>query len=90
MSDAVVVGLFGLVGVMYAATLPVLFSARKHAKTSADQTRNKHDTNLRDDVDIAIVGLHNLHDALGLEDSFVRERAESIRARRKEHHEQVR
>lgn len=83
-SDVAIAAIIGAFATMYVGTLPVLFSARKHAKTSAEQTRNKHSSNLRDDIDVALVGIHNLHDALGLEDTLVRERVEAIRARRKE------
>jgi hypothetical protein len=84
MSDAVVVGLFSLIGVMYAATLPLLISTRRHVKSTATQTSNGHKTNMRDDIDVLIVATHKMHDALGIEDSVVRQRYLHIKERQKE------
>lgn len=84
MSESVIVGLFGLIGVMYAATLPLLISTRRHVKNTATQTNNGHKTNMRDDIDVLIVATHRMHDALGIEDSFVRQRYLHIRERQKE------
>lgn len=61
---------------------PFLISIRKHAKTAAEQTKNSHTENLRDDVDLMIVSLHSLHHALGVENTLVKERAARIRQRR--------
>jgi hypothetical protein len=50
-SEGVLIALIsGLVG-MYAVTIPLLVSTRKHAKTASDQVTNSHATNLRDDLD---------------------------------------
>jgi hypothetical protein len=76
MSDSVIVGVLSLLGLMYASTLPLLFSARKHAKTSAEQTRNSHSENMRDDLDLVIVAVHSIQKQHGIEDPLVAARAE--------------
>lgn len=51
MNDAVLIAVIGGVVAMYGVTIPLLVSARKHAKSANDQVKNSHTTNLRDDMD---------------------------------------
>jgi hypothetical protein len=44
---ALVTGMLGLYGIL----IPLVFSARKHAKSANDQVTNSHTVNLRDDLD---------------------------------------
>lgn len=84
MSDAVMVALISTLGAAYAVTLPILISTRKHAKAASTQTQNSHTENLRDDVDLLIVAVHQLNSALDVENTLVRERAYRIRQRREQ------
>lgn len=79
MSENVQIALIGLFGVLWAATLPLLVSTRKHAKTTAEQTRNSHSENLRDDVDLLIVAVHSIQRQHDIEDTLVTARAEKVR-----------
>lgn len=51
MPEGVWVAVIGGFVAIYAATLPLLISTRRHAKRGADEVTNAHDTNLRDDID---------------------------------------
>lgn len=81
MSENVQVALIGLFGVCWASTLPLLWSARKHAKASAEQTQNSHSENLRDDVDLVIVAVDSILTSHGKTDPLVRARAEKVRTK---------
>lgn len=81
MSDTVITALIALLGTVYLTTIPLLVSTRKHAKTSAEQTKNSHPENMRDDLDIVIVAVDSLLSSHGKHDTLVRDRAERVRAR---------
>jgi hypothetical protein len=49
--EGVLIALIGGLVAMYGVTIPLLVSARKHAKTASDQVTNSHETNLREDLD---------------------------------------
>ena len=87
MSEAALVVLIGQIiagaALNLSVLLPILLSTRRHAKTSAYQTKNNHESNLRDDVDVLIVAHHRMHEALGIEDTYVRERFERIQERKR-------
>lgn len=83
MSENLQTALINLFGVLYVATLPVLIglltSTRKHAKTSAEQTKNSHPENMRDDIDLLIVAVHSIQRQHDIEDTLVSARAEKVR-----------
>lgn len=93
MSDQVIVALIGMAALLCATLIsavlaPLLFSIRGHAKRAAmssaetrEATVNSHDSNLRDDVDVALVGIFNIQEALGIEDTLVRTARARIRER---------
>jgi hypothetical protein len=83
-SDAVLVAVISANAVVLSAIIPAIFSTRRHVKNTANQTSNGHTTLMRDDIDVLIVAQHRMHEALGIEDSFVRNRYEHIRQRQKE------
>lgn len=81
---SIIAGVFSITSVVITVILaPLLFSTRRHAKTAAEQTKNTHSENLRDDLDLVIVSLHRLNAALGVENTLVRERAHKVEQRRK-------
>ncbi len=45
------IALIGGLVAMYGVTIPLLISARRHAKSANEQVTNAHTTNLRDDMD---------------------------------------
>lgn len=81
MSESVQVALISLFGALWATTLPLLWSTRKHAKTSAEQTKNSHPQNLRDDIDLVLVAVDSMQRHHGITDTLVRNRAEKVRTR---------
>jgi hypothetical protein len=81
MSDSVTTALIALLGTIYLTTIPLLVSTRKHAKTSAEQTKNSHPENMRDDLDLVIVAVDSMQRHHGITDTLVRARAEKVRTR---------
>lgn len=51
MSEGVLIALIAAMAAMYAATLPLLISTRKHARQANYQVTNNHEKNLRDEND---------------------------------------
>lgn len=89
MPHEIVTSIIEALALVTAAVVTVLLPAllvniRKHAKRAAEQTNNGHVENLRDDVDLLIVSMHQLNGALGVENTLVRERAHRIRQRRED------
>lgn len=88
METDVIVAVIGAAALVTATALPLLVSIRKHAKSAASnsaetryQTANDHRDNLRDDLDVVIVGLHKVLVHNGIEDTHVRARHARIRER---------
>lgn len=94
MSDEVLVAWIGFAAVVCAGLIsavlaPLLLRILGHVKSAAkssaetrDATVNSHDSNLRDDVDVLIVGLDTIQEALGIEDTLVRTARKRIRERK--------
>lgn len=65
MSDTVIVGLLNSVTALLTVGLvPIVLSARRHAKEAVYQVKNSHTTNLRDELDARDQKYHRRFDRI--------------------------